>query len=328
MSGRADTIVSEISRQFDTRLTSPADVIGQGALQQSLTVDDGPGHKLASSAVGEVATVDNTRGVRGLMLAPDTVSTDELQEVASQITEIERGSGLSRTLAIGELILGRFFSGSVEQWREKSKHKQHSIRRLAELPACPLGKSALSEAVAVYVVSLNMDGLPAARHIKASHVAAASALPRDECLRLLNTAENERWSVKRLRDEAAQVRLQRNFRRATPAAQSHQLVGALRQLSAGIDTVLGVFDELERAAAASGRGPSDLLELGRARELCSMLSLELSRVEAHRSESADVRAAVRMYGHRGVPRRTLPSSEGVPSVAGEPDAEQQRSTGS
>lgn len=260
------------------------------------------------------------------MLAPVTISTDELQAVVSQIKEIERGTGLSRTIAIGQLILNRFFAGSVQQWREKGKHKQHSIRRLAELPECPLGKSALSEAVGVYVVSLYLDGLQTAQHLKASHLAAASALPKDDCSRLLSAAERECWSVKRLRDEVALLRMQSRAKRATPVAQSDQLTGVLRQLSVGIHTMLNVFEALERVKDSPWQQRNGLGEFTHARELCSALGQELARVDAQLCGRTGTEPPVRMYGHKGVPRRVRPNAEGAVDL--EQGAEPQRSTGS
>jgi hypothetical protein len=260
------------------------------------------------------------------MLAPVTISTDELQAVVSQIKEIERGTGLSRTIAIGQLILNRFFDGSVQQWREKGKHKQHSIRRLAELPECPFGKSALSEAVGVYVVSLHLDGLHTAQHLKASHLAAASALPKDDCLRLLSAAECEGWSVKRLRDEVALFRMPRRAKRTTPVPD--QLAGALRQLSVGIHTMLNVFEALERGKDSPRQQRIGLGELAHVRELCSALGQELARVDAQLSARTGLEPCVRMYGQKGVPRRAQSTAEGTRAIDVEQGAEPQRSTGS
>jgi hypothetical protein len=75
----------------------------------------------------------------------------ELARIARELREISSGSSWSRTLAIGELVLKHFFRGNVEEWQTHRRQKEASIRRLAQRPDCPLGKSALSEAVAIHV---------------------------------------------------------------------------------------------------------------------------------------------------------------------------------
>src|SRR5688572_30844977 len=75
----------------------------------------------------------------------------ELARIAKQLREVSSASSWSRTLAIGELVLKHFFRGKVDEWQTRRRQKDASIRRLAQRPDCPLGKSALSEAVAIHV---------------------------------------------------------------------------------------------------------------------------------------------------------------------------------
>src|SRR5438477_4145536 len=69
----------------------------------------------------------------------------EVVEVIEELRAIDRKAGLERALAIGELVLRRFFGGSSEIWRARRKNKNNSIRRIAEHPDCPLSRTALNE---------------------------------------------------------------------------------------------------------------------------------------------------------------------------------------
>src|SRR6185369_13472063 len=80
-----------------------------------------------------------------------------LELVAKELQAIERKAGIERILAIGELILLRFFGGDASIWRDRRRNKNNSIRRLAQRPDCPYCKSALTEAVAVYVAVRDLD---------------------------------------------------------------------------------------------------------------------------------------------------------------------------
>src|SRR5207247_1591441 len=70
---------------------------------------------------------------------------NELNAAIAEIREIDQRGNLDGTLAIGRLVLNRFFGGSVEASRERSGH--NLARRLAQHPPCPLSRSALNQAM-------------------------------------------------------------------------------------------------------------------------------------------------------------------------------------
>jgi hypothetical protein len=143
-----------------------------------------------------------------------------LSVVVRELKEIDRRSGIERTLAIGELIITRFFGGNPAAWRDRRRNKNNSVRRLAERKDCPFCKSALHEAVAVYVASL---GLPCVRtfgHIGPSHVAAVLRLPEAQREQVLSRAEQTRLSVRELRKQVVSLRRAEGERRGRPARSS------------------------------------------------------------------------------------------------------------
>ncbi len=132
-------------------------------------------------------------------------TAERMGPLVAELQVINRRRGFERTLAVGELILREFFGGEPAAWREQSRKKAQSLRRLAARSDCPFRKSTLNEAVCVYVALLEQPGLRRSELITASHVASVLRLGPAERERLLQQAERERWSVRQLR---SQVRAQ------------------------------------------------------------------------------------------------------------------------
>jgi hypothetical protein len=126
---------------------------------------------------------------------------------------------MERTLAIGKLVL-EDFGGDTSFRRDRRRSKNNSIRRLAERPECPFCKSALNEAVAVYIASLELPCVRTSGHIGPSHVAAVLGVPADQRNGLLERAEKARLSVRRLREQITSLRRARGERRGRPPLQS------------------------------------------------------------------------------------------------------------
>ena len=126
-------------------------------------------------------------------------SETSLADIAAEIRTIDRQSGWTRTLAVGELILKHFFAGSVKEWRTHRRDKESSLRRLALRSDCPLGQSALSEAVAVYVASREIPGGKIRVELSPSHLAATLKVDPRRRIELLELAIARRWSVRDLR---------------------------------------------------------------------------------------------------------------------------------
>src|SRR5262245_42658231 len=138
----------------------------------------------------------------------------QLARIAAELREITHGSSWSRTLATGELVLKHFFAGNVEEWRSHRRQKEASIRRLAQRPDCPLGKSALSEAVAIYVARGELAAFVDV--LTPTHVGLALRLPAADRVDLLQKALNGRWSVRTTRSEVLVLKRRVGERRGRP----------------------------------------------------------------------------------------------------------------
>jgi hypothetical protein len=150
--------------------------------------------------------------------APNYLShTDPLlAQIASELRVIDHRSGWARTLAIGELILKHFFEGNIKEWRTHRRDKEASIRKLARRSDCPLGRSALSEAVAVYVACRDIPGGRIRDELSPSHLAATLQFESPRRIELLEQAIARRWTVRELRRHVSLLRKNGGERRGRP----------------------------------------------------------------------------------------------------------------
>ncbi|HWP09607.1 MAG TPA: hypothetical protein VNN72_27890 [Polyangiaceae bacterium] len=156
----------------------------------------------------------------GLGVAARVAEPVVLEQVVADLRDLQRRGGIERTLAIGELILNRFFGGDPAGWRDRRRNKNNSVRRLASRKDCPFSKSALNEAVAVYVASLTLPCVRTFGHIGASHVAAVLGLTEDDREPMLARAESGRMSVRELRRAIVQARRAEGERRGRPLLET------------------------------------------------------------------------------------------------------------
>jgi hypothetical protein len=224
-----------------------------------------------------------------------------------ELQEINQRRGLERTLAVGELILREFFGGDPRAWREQSRKKANSIRKLALRPDCPFRKSTLNEAVGVYVAVLEQPNLRQATHVTASHIASVLRLTPDERERLLEEAERERWSVRQLR---AKVRTH-----GRPGTGESRLTW----LDAGMRAVLLLQRSLEDAVAIAGHmgemGPLSSRSRAELRDLADevlRLGTQLSQLATEPVDGARLRPSEIRYCDGQAPH-AVASSEAVPS---------------
>jgi len=196
----------------------------------------------------------------------------ELQRVADELKTIAYDSQWERVLAIGRLVFGRFFRNDEGMWRERRRNKDHSIRRLADRPGCPFGKSALTEAVGIYVFCNKHPQVRTFVRITPTHVAKALGLEPAQTLKLLQAGQAEGWSVKDVAAAATRLRKEMGDRRGRPVS--------------GFDRRAGVWgrraiEALEHMHAELAAAPFGLHEarkdLG---PICARLAQKVAAIEA------------------------------------------------
>jgi hypothetical protein len=219
-------------------------------------------------------------------LAPYIHDARQIDAVVAELSDVDRRAGLERVLAIGCLLLHRFFDGCSAVWRERRKNKNNSIRRIAAHPGCPLSRSALNETIAVYVAVQALPCVQTFGHITASHVAAVTFLAVDDQRRWIERAETSRWSVRELKDALRSERYESGERRGRPR------VARQRRLVAGVRSAIGA---LRRAAGALGEvelGQDEARELVVLGDQIAALASELRGGRLARSEPCASRTPV------------------------------------
>jgi hypothetical protein len=155
---------------------------------------------------------------------------DESELVARTVERLKamkKRTGLSATLAIGELILNEFFGGDPSAWQDRRRNKNNSIRRLAGRPDCPFSRSSLDLAVTVYVETRGMPCAQTFGHIGASHIALVLGLPESEREAMLEGAEREKLSVRELRQKVVSLRREGGEKRGRPPLENSEKALAL-----------------------------------------------------------------------------------------------------
>jgi len=138
-----------------------------------------------------------------MLIQGEFVGDEAIEGAANELKAIERKVGLQRSIAIGEVVISRFFNGDVARWRDQRRNKRNSIRKLASHPSCPFSRSALNQAVGVCAVMRTFPEVADYTHVGATHVAATLHVPLVKQLAWLRIAEQEQLSVRELKARLA-----------------------------------------------------------------------------------------------------------------------------
>src|SRR5262249_42751463 len=156
----------------------------------------------------------------GGSVAEQELTDADIAKVAAELKVIAHASQWEKVLAVGKLILERFFGDNEGAWRERRRNKNQSIRKLAERPDCPFAKSALTEAVGIHVLCHKHPAVRDSNGVTPTHVAKVLGLRADLAIDLLRTADRESWTVRELGLEATRVRKSLGDRRGRPIGGS------------------------------------------------------------------------------------------------------------
>ncbi|HKY35196.1 MAG TPA: hypothetical protein VJN18_04595 [Polyangiaceae bacterium] len=198
---------------------------------------------------------------RSIKLAGDTADTvrhEVLDALARDLNEICRMATLDLALQIGGRVLQALYNGDPEEWARKGTGRP-SYRALAGRSDLVCSPSALCRAVSTYVLVERLGGRQRWRHLGASHFQEVLPLPAAEQKRLLSTADDEHWTVTRLRQAV------RQSRRPRVVSLQRSALRALRGLSVQLGKLQQAFleahnGELEPASLGELREAIDVLE--------------------------------------------------------------------
>ena len=169
--------------------------------------------------------------------------------MAQDIRRLQRDATIGLAIHVGELIISKLYGGDFSTWRSHGS-KDVSFRKLTELLQDDLSASVLYRSVAIYELADRM-GVSTWKHLGVSHVRAVLGLPIKEQERILETAEEEAWTVERIEQEVASSRKEletgvRRGRRPLPAFVKS--IHSMRRF-AEEDGLLGDLDEVRNLEA-------------------------------------------------------------------------------
>lgn len=135
--------------------------------------------------------------------------TLDLDSVARQLNDICRSATFDLSFRIGQLIIKELFVDSTQLW-ERGGVRSTSYRALAARGDLLLSASALCRAVAIYVLVEQLGGRERWQYLSASHFQEVLSLAPESRAMLLVAAEENQWSVSRMRTEVREFKGRRH----------------------------------------------------------------------------------------------------------------------
>jgi hypothetical protein len=182
----------------------------------------------------------------------------DLDELVLEIRQVPRGATLEAMLRMGELVVARLWSGRSESWGRRARGDA-SFRQLAAHPDLSVSASFLCRSVELYELWQALGRVFPWPSLTAAHYQEVLGLPLEDQKRLLQAATDDRWTARRLRDEARPIRRDLRERRGRPPTMP--LVRNARAIGTGLDRATRwLVDQLRQETPMEARA---LAEAGR-----------------------------------------------------------------
>src|SRR4051812_34493476 len=117
--------------------------------------------------------------VTPLVVSDDVTTQHDIDGLVEELRHICCATGLSVAVQVGHLVLERLYGGDSKLWSARGA-KDVSLRKLQEHPDLPFRASALSKAVAVYLLSTRRADLLEGRYLGPSHLHEVLPLPAEQ----------------------------------------------------------------------------------------------------------------------------------------------------
>jgi CheY-like chemotaxis protein len=214
----------------------------------------------------------NQLTTKGKPDAERPVDSRVVSRVVRELNTICKTTTFDFAQSIGKVVIDNFYGGDLGGWRDRGP-KDASFRTLAKHPDLPLSPSALYRSVAIYEVCTRLAIGPRGR-LSSSHVREVLALSSEHQERLLRRAEGERWSVAKLREEAAGIADRRSRggrKRKVPLLATLETLGRLVDESRGC--LVGADESALELSSEQAREAAEVLRC--VQQACSMLETKL-----------------------------------------------------
>lgn len=145
----------------------------------------------------------------------------DVDGLVQELRRLHQATGLHLMIRVGALIVDRIYGGDPARWRSHGR-KDTSFRKLAAHPDSPFEASTLSRAVGIYLLTRRRPDIARLAHVGPSHLQEILGLDEGTQDRLLERAESDAWSTRRLRDEVRAAPGNARGRRRLPRVPAFQ----------------------------------------------------------------------------------------------------------
>ncbi len=207
---------------------------------------------------------------------PPELPTEAMDQLVAEINAFARAKALETALGVGRLIVDDIYGGDLEAWRDRGR-KDASFRKLASRGDCDLSASGLYRSVAVYELCERL-GASRWKHLGASHLYAVLALEHGAQRRLLDRAESERWTVRKLKARAGRAKKRARGGGKLGRPRKLRFVRTIDQLERMLRPEVDAFGQLERLGDLERKKREKLLRTVTSMKLrCEELERQLGR---------------------------------------------------
>lgn len=192
----------------------------------------------------------------------DLLEESIIEEVARSVQEVVRDSVLSTAIEVGRIVIERLYDGEIAAWQEgggRDLSFRKLAARLSEGPASQeISAAGVYRSCGVYALEQRL-GVSALKHITATHAYAVLGLPVDQQKALLQRANDEMWSSRKLEGEKRSLRSGAGSRRGRPRLPA--FVRSIRSFRKLLDQPDETFGQLELIDQLSQSQVSELRTL-------------------------------------------------------------------
>ncbi|MCA9641110.1 MAG: hypothetical protein H6718_11680 [Polyangiaceae bacterium] len=128
-----------------------------------------------------------------------------IDELVQEIGGLEDLASLEDSVRLGKLVVDRLYGGEIAEWRRRDGANV-SFRTLTGRKDLKLSAVTLYRAVGLYELTVRLGELTQWPDLGAAHFRAVMGMSQDEQRRLLEAAQAQHWSVRRMEAECSRMR--------------------------------------------------------------------------------------------------------------------------
>jgi hypothetical protein len=178
-----------------------------------------------------------------------TIEDDAVDRLVFKINAICKGATLDFALTVGRAVVDGIYFGDLNAWRRRVR-KNQSFRKLARHPNLPMSPAALYRSVAIFELCERL-GITSWKHVSTTHIRSVLRLHADDQRQLLQAAEVNMWSARRLEEEVGGLTNHGPARGGRHRDPFSKTIRRLEQCLDADDGLIGVQDYASRATTES-----------------------------------------------------------------------------